>query len=95
MTFHLEILRHSGPELRRVDPAGEVGIAAGPCPGCGVEPFAVVGGGLVRVDADTWRAEGHCQACGDPVGYLYARRDTLFGAEEDAAVLEHGRSRVY
>jgi hypothetical protein len=34
-------------------------------------------------------------SCNDPVGWVYSERNTIFGVEEDRAVLEFGRARVY
>ena len=90
MRIWLEIQRSTGIDRRDVKPLGKVGEAAGECPGCGAAPFLVVGS-----DHRTFVANGRCKACNDPVGYLYARGDTLFGLEEDRAVLEFGRGRVY
>jgi hypothetical protein len=91
----LEIQRQSGIDVRSVTPDGGAGIAEGACPGCNVRPFHVVGGGMRNIDDRTVRANGRCQSCGDAVGYIYAERATVFGAEEDRAVLEFGRARVY
>lgn len=91
----LEIQRETGIDRRSMHPQGNVGRAEGICPGCGRCPFMVRGGNIRRLDDRTLKSDGHCVECGDPVGYIYARPDTLFGLEEDAAVLEHGRGRVY
>lgn len=97
--FWLEIQRRDGIDRREVQPLREpkLGIAVGACPGCGAVPFHVQGGGMEPVDADTIRAQGRAACCGDPVGYLYARTPTIFGAEEDRAMLDkdHQRARVY
>jgi hypothetical protein len=81
-------------------------IAEGRCPGCDCAPFKVRGTGdhgVVKYDADavevefpgqTHKTGGRCEACGDPVGWMYAHIMTLFGIDEDRAVL-HGRCRVY
>ena len=58
-------------------------------------PFVVQGQGARRHGTqDTLRANGVAKCCGDSVGYIYAQTDTLFGLEEDSAVLD-GRARVY
>jgi hypothetical protein len=71
--------------------------AAGACPGCGTEPFLIQGSDR-RTDPNRSRdqemANGRCIACGDAVGYIYARHDTIFGLEEDKAIID-GRARVY
>lgn len=96
MKTYLEIQRQSGIDRRKIRPDGAVGIADGECPGCGASPFLVRGGNLRRDvgSHDRYQADGHSVCCGDPVGYLYAEVDTIFGAEEDERVL-HGRARVY
>lgn len=97
MNVHLEIQRESGIDRRSVrsEPGAPVGVAEGACPGCGATPFLVHGEGLTRHTTDTYRANGRAKCCGDAVGYLYAKVDTLFGIEEDDAVLRFGRARVY
>lgn len=97
MSVYLEIERHSGNERRgiKTDPGGsQAGLVEGACPGCGVEPFLVVGAGLIR-EGRNWKSGGKCCACHDNVGWIIAEPDTIFGAEEDRAVLVHGRARVY
>lgn len=42
-----------------------------------------------------WTGEAECQRCGAVVGRMVVHLDTLWGFEEDAAVLVHGRARVY
>ena len=96
MSIYLEIERHSGDERRDVVSSqnAQVGIAAGTCPGCGVAPFRIVGAGLFR-EGYRWKSGGKCVACQDSVGWIYAEPDTIFGEEEDRAMLVHGRPRVY
>lgn len=97
--IHLEVQRTSGIDRRHVKSLGHVGEATGACPGCGSAPFYVVGGGRIRISDDTYRANGRCQKCGDAVGYIFADMSgsTLFGLEEDEAVLslDKRRARVY
>jgi hypothetical protein len=95
MAITLEIQRRDGIEQRNVRSLGGTAEADGACPGCNAVPFLVVGGGMQNIDDRTVRANGRCQSCGDAVGYIYAERATIFGAEEDRAVLEFGRARVY
>lgn len=94
MKIWLEIQRSTGIDRRQVTPDGTHGIATGVCPGCGATPFMVQGHGRHRHTHDTLRAAGTATCCGDSVGYIYAKMDTLFGLEEDEAVL-NGRARVY
>ena len=96
MTVYREISRHSGDERRAITTGHnpQAGLAEGACPGCGVSPFLVVGAGLFR-DGRRWKSAGKCVACGDNVGWIFAEADTIFGEEEDRAVIEHARGRVY
>ena len=94
MKVWLEIQRLSGIERRVVKPEGTNGIAEGACPGCGTAPFIIQGRGRHRHSRDTFRAAGTAICCGDSVGYIYAKTNTLFGLEEDEAVLR-GLARVY
>lgn len=94
MKVWLEIQRVSGIERRAIKPDGPRGIAEGACPGCGAAPFIVQGHGRHRHSRDTFRAAGTAKCCGDSVGYIYANVSTLFGLEEDEAVL-NGFARVY
>jgi hypothetical protein len=94
MKFWLEIQRANGIDRRDITPANDVGIADGTCPGCGATPFLVQGHGI-EATGGLYRAAGTAKCCGDSVGYLYAEEQTIFGAEEDRAVLSFGRARVY
>lgn len=94
MNVWLEIQRATGTDRRQVMPNGTHGIARGVCPGCGATPFMVQGHGRHRHTHDTFRAAGTAKCCGDSVGYIYAKANTLFGLEEDEVVL-NGRARVY
>lgn len=95
MKLWLEIQRTSGIDHRDIKPDGVVGVASGICPGCGTEPFLVQGHGRSRHgSAHTYRAGATAKCCGDSVGFIFAQPETLFGLEEDEAVL-NGRARVY
>ena len=92
----LEVERSTGIERRSVRDVGDgTGEAMGACPGCTTSPFRIQCHQPELWDDRTARAGARCTACGDPVGWVYAPRSTLFGAEEDRAVLVHGRARVY
>jgi hypothetical protein len=66
-----------------------------PCPHCGDAPCSVVGGGRSISDCDRYYlAAGRCLDCGGSLGEIRVYMETLFGLEEDEAVL-HGRARVY
>lgn len=96
----LEIQREGGVDRRDVKAHPEnssLGVTEGTCPGCGAEPFLIYASSPTIHAPRTLRANGHAVCCGDPVGYLYATKDTLFGLEEDRAMLspDHQRARVY
>lgn len=69
-------------------------VATGACPKCKVEPFAIAGTGKSIESHDTYAADGVCLKCREKVGVIRATLSTLFGLEEDEAVL-YGRPRVY
>jgi phenylpropionate dioxygenase-like ring-hydroxylating dioxygenase large terminal subunit len=86
-----------GDEQRAVttNEDGTEATAAGTCPHCGVEPFAIAGGGMrIATDDRAYEADGRCVVCGEPVGLIRAEAETIFGLTEDEAVLR-GRARVY
>ena len=94
----LEIQRATGVEKRCVDPHPnnrQIGVVEGPCPGCGSVPFLIQASSPEIYDRSTLRANGHAKCCGDAVGFVFVPKDTLFGLEEDRAVLVFGRARVY
>lgn len=64
------------------------------CPGCKA-PLRVTGLPItVRNDHDTYYADAVCLECKHPVGELQTQVSTIFGIDEDEAVL-NGRARVY
>lgn len=66
------------------------------CPACGAPaPFKVAGHDRRIASHDTYAADARALCCNARVGTLKAKIETLFGLEEDAAVLVHGRARVY
>lgn len=93
----LEIQRTTGVDVRKItaERSSPVGVAEGACPGCGTTPFLVQGSGITIHSNDIGKAAGRAKCCGDPVGYIYVKVETLFGLEEDFAMLVHGRARVY
>lgn len=95
----LVIERESGNEERGLQPSrcGGHGVVDGVCPGCGAEPFRIVTEPRQIVNHDTAKYGARCLVCHDPVGWAYARLNTIFGLEEDRAVLDkdHQRARVY
>lgn len=93
MKVWLEIQRQSDIDKRDVKPGEVFGTAAGACPGCGATPFLVQGQGKRRHNRQTYIANGVSKCCGESVGYIYARVDTIFGIEEDEAIGQ--RARVY
>lgn len=98
MKCWIEINRSGGRvEKRTVKPGEVVGTATGECPNpeCKANPFYVKGANMRPMSDDrTYKSDGYCAACGDPVGYIYARPSTIFGLEEDERVI-YGRARVY
>jgi len=68
--------------------------AHGACPACGITEGWKVRGGDPTNDHDTFHAVAYCTSCGEPVGKLAVRVSTIFGIDEDRAVL-CGRARVY
>lgn len=95
VTFYLEIQREPGIDRRAIRKLDDALAADGKCPGCGAQPFVLRLSGEHIHDRDTLRFNGRCAKCGDPVGYCYRRVETIFGLEEDRAVLAFGRARVY
>jgi hypothetical protein len=82
----------------RADPENRgLGIVNRGCPGCHAFPLVLTASSptIAHGKPDTMRANGHTKCCGDPVGYVYQQQDSLFGLEEDRAVLQFGRARVY
>ncbi len=98
--FWLEIQRADGIDVREVNAPvdlGEPGLATGACPGCGCKRFLVRGSDLRPAGHDVLKANGRAVCCGDPVGYLFATVETVFGTKEDRNMLDkdHVRARVY
>jgi hypothetical protein len=66
---------------------------------CGAEPLVVQGAGRrisvnPKLRHDTYEADAVCVKCDGHVGKLYAKMNTLFGLEEDEAVMHFG-AKVY
>lgn len=65
------------------------------CPDCG-EPLKLAGReGTMHHDHDTYYTKAGCLACEKTLGELQTKVSTIFGIDEDEAVLVHGRARVY
>lgn len=82
----------------RADPDNnQLGVTNCSCPNCTLFPLVIRASSPVIAvgKPDTIQGNGYAVCCGDPVGHVYAKRQTLFGLEEDRAVLEFGRARVY
>lgn len=73
--------------------ADHVTIAACPGSGCKEVPAKVAGSGISHHDHDTYHAPARTLCCGAR-GELRTTVSTIFGIEEDEAVLG-GRTRVY
>lgn len=71
-----------------------------PNPACSAEPCRIRGDGKTHHDHDTYYVRAVAQCCTDEkqivdIGEMQVETDTLFGIDEDEAVLVHGRARVY
>ena len=64
------------------------------CPSCHGSPFKVQGIGDPARGHDTYSSRAACPGCHAVVGQIVVKMSTIFGCEEDEAVL-HGRPRVY
>jgi len=86
-------VRHAAAEAPR---AGDAAVAFdAPCPACGAKaPILVAGCGTHTTTHDTFVASAKHVGCGERIGRIEAKVDTIFGIEEDERVL-HGRARVY
>jgi hypothetical protein len=80
-------------ELPRPPPRAEAAEAPGEtCPACR-KPLRLAGRNPVEGER-TVESAAYCAACDAPLGRLVVELATLFGLEEDRAVL-NGRCRVY
>lgn len=91
-------LHYDGRSLKPKEPMhghhtyGVFGVA---CPECKTNPARVSGRkGTMTHDHDTYKSEAGCYDCQAPMGTITVKVATLFGIEEDEAVLM-GRWRVY
>lgn len=64
------------------------------CPLCKADLKVAGRKGTMRNDHDTYYAEAGCLSCGGTLGELQTQVSTVFGIDEDEAVL-NGRARVY
>lgn len=64
------------------------------CPECGSGEPTIRGTGITHHDHDTYYARAVARCCGSSFG-METKVDTIFGIEEDEAVLLRGRARVY
>jgi hypothetical protein len=76
------------------DGAGHVIVETLACPQCKLSPVKAHGKGITARTHDTYIAEAVTDCCGASVGQMQTKVSTIFGIEEDEAVL-HGRPRVY
>lgn len=74
--------------------AGADHCAIDRCPRCDVAPCKVGGTGITHHNHDTYFAGAVALCCRERIGTIETTVDTLFGIDEDNAVL-HGRPRVY
>lgn len=80
--------RLDGPEDRHVV------VPEFTCPLCGERTARVHGNGGHIAGHDEYQATAHCSICLGQIGELRVKVETIFGLEEDHAVL-NGRARVY
>lgn len=65
------------------------------CPLCRKPMLRASGLGFpVERGHDTYESDAKCIDCGQVIGRITVKVDTIFGIEEDEAML-HGRARVY
>lgn len=95
IVLHIEQRSRIDQRAVVVDSVARLGVAEGTCPGCGAQPFQIRCEPSEHIDSETERAGGRCLRCNDPVGWVYERQGTIFGAEEDRAMTQFARSRVY
>lgn len=97
MKITLHLRRELGGDVYSVtaEAGAPTATAAGACPVCRTEPFLISGCGMRRGAIDEYHADAVSHCCGTEVGLIVAKVATLFGIEEDEAVLIHGRARVY
>ncbi len=77
-----------------VEPLGAFARASCGCPACG-RALDIVGKRPRVVGDRHYESDAYCVRCHAEIGVVRAYPDTLFGIEEDEAVLVHGRARVY
>jgi len=64
------------------------------CPNCKDRPVILTGGGKHIAGYDTYEAPAICCKCEKVVGTFYAKVSTIFGLEEDEAVMRMG-AKIY
>lgn len=86
----------TGPLPIRATPGLAFAFVDIACPSCAAPaPMKIKGIGRRIHSHDTYAADARTLCCGASVGEIRAQVETLFGLEEDEAVLRHGRGRVY
>jgi hypothetical protein len=87
---HLELDGERREAAEQPVPDADHVVVAGAC------PFKVGGvAGTMSHGHDTYRADAGCLSCLKVLGRLVVVVSTIFGVEEDRAVLVDGRARVY
>lgn len=74
--------------------ADHVIVSGVACPHCKRDPVIAGGSGITHHDHDTYHAQARCLSCGGKLGEMRTKVSTIFGIDEDEAVL-NGRARVY
>lgn len=68
----------------------------GRCPACNHGELRVIGDERNQdIGSHTIKAPALALCCGQEIGVVLVELSTIFGIEEDRAVLVHGRARVY
>lgn len=90
------IIRLPGGDVlpARLEDGGSAVVVAS-CPSCGADAARVRGLGVTHHDHDTYYAAARALCCGETIGTMETRVDTIFGIDEDERVLLRGRCRVY
>lgn len=65
------------------------------CPCCGIQPLEVQGRGKREQKGSSIFEPATCKHCTEHVGTLKVTRPTLFGLEEDFAVIHQSRPKVF
>ena len=93
ITVHLEQMAYTATVPLAGAPHAHV--AAVGCPFCKAPAPLAVHAKHSTKGHDTVRGQGFTGCCDHAIGEIVVKLDTIFGLEEDEAMLVHGRPRVY